>query len=33
MGGVSESEIDHFVMAITSAEAIVPHPAAEEMDE
>jgi hypothetical protein len=33
MGGVSESEIDHFVMAITSAEAIVPHPAAAEMDE
>jgi len=24
---------NHFVMAITSAEAIVPHPAAAEMDE
>ncbi|HKA66156.1 MAG TPA: hypothetical protein VKD00_10655, partial [Methyloceanibacter sp.] len=33
MSGVSESEIDHFVMAITSADAIVPHPAAAEMDE
>jgi ABC-type uncharacterized transport system substrate-binding protein len=29
----SESEIDLFVMAITSAEAVVPHPAAAEMDE
>ena len=27
------SEIDYFVMAITSAEAIVPQPAAAEMDE
>jgi putative transposase len=33
MGSVSESEIEHFVMAITSAEAIVPHPAPAEMDE
>ena len=33
MGSVSESEIEHFVMAITSAEAIVPHPARAEMDE
>ena len=33
MAGVSKSGIDYFVMAITSAEAIVPQPAATEMDE
>ena len=33
MAGVSKSGIDYFVMAITSAEGIVPQPAAAEMDE
>jgi hypothetical protein len=33
MAGVSKSGIDYFVMAITSAEVIVPQHAATEMDE